>query len=157
MTHTLKLSTFLGTAALLVSSGCATITRTPSQTWTLETTPIGATASLSNGQRCETPCALKLRRKFPFTVELCKAGYARVETTVQSGVSGAGGTAMAGNVIVGGLIGAGVDVGTGAMKDLKPNPLVVQLEPQEPGCQSPTFPLVPAGGQQPKVVEEPAS
>ena len=29
---------------------------------------------------------------------------------------------MAGNVIVGGLIGAGVDVASGAMLDLTPNP-----------------------------------
>jgi hypothetical protein len=35
---------------------------------------------------------------------------------------------MAGNVILGGLIGAGVDVATGAMMELKPNPLTVKLE-----------------------------
>jgi hypothetical protein len=35
---------------------------------------------------------------------------------------------MAGNVLLGGIIGAGVDVATGAMLDLVPNPLVVKLE-----------------------------
>jgi hypothetical protein len=35
---------------------------------------------------------------------------------------------MAGNVLVGGLIGAGVDVATGAMLDLSPNPVNVTLE-----------------------------
>ena len=34
---------------------------------------------------------------------------------------------MAGNVLVGGLIGAGIDAGTGAMHSHKPNPLVVTL------------------------------
>lgn len=157
MTRTMHISTLMATASLLLSSGCATITRTPSQAWTVETRPISATASLSNGERCETPCSLKLRRKYPFTLELCKPGYARVETTVQSGVSGAGGTAMAGNVLIGGLIGVGIDAGTGAMKDLKPNPLIVELEPAEPGCQTPTFPPVPEGGQPPKAVQESGS
>lgn len=36
---------------------------------------------------------------------------------------------MAGNVLVGGIIGAGVDMGTGAMLDLVPNPINVALEP----------------------------
>ena len=153
MIRTLQSSALMATAALLLGTGCATITRSPSQTWSVETTPIGATASLSNGERCETPCTLKLRRKYPFALELCKPGFARVETTVQSGMSGAGGTALAGNVLIGGLIGAGIDAGTGAMKDLKPNPMVVVLEQDEPGCQSPNFPPVPKGGQPPKTVE----
>ena len=36
---------------------------------------------------------------------------------------------MAGNVILGGLIGAAVDVGSGAMNDLRPNPVKVALVP----------------------------
>jgi len=36
---------------------------------------------------------------------------------------------MAGNVLLGGVIGAGVDAGTGAMHSHKPNPLVVELTP----------------------------
>lgn len=37
---------------------------------------------------------------------------------------------MAGNVLVGGIIGAGVDAGTGAMLDLTPNPAHVDLRPE---------------------------
>lgn len=36
-------------------------------------------------------------------------------------------TGIAGNVLVGGLIGAGVDVASGAMLDLTPNPIVVKM------------------------------
>lgn len=54
---------------------------------------------------------------------------------------------MAGNVLIGGLIGVGIDAGTGAMKDLRPNPLVVRLEAEEPGCIEPAFPAVPDKGQ----------
>jgi hypothetical protein len=34
---------------------------------------------------------------------------------------------MAGNVLIGGLIGIGVDAASGATKELRPNPLVVKL------------------------------
>jgi hypothetical protein len=132
-----------------LGSGCATITRGRSEAWTVDTTPSGATVSLSNGERCETPCTLKLRRKYPFAVEICKAGFHTVNTTVQSQISGAGAAGMAGNVLVGGLIGAGVDAGTGATKDLRPNPLTVQLVAEAPGCSDAKYPNTPDDGERP--------
>lgn len=120
------------TAALfaLAVSGCATITRGTSQAWTVETDPSGADVELSSGERCKTPCTLKKKRKHGFTVNITKNGYVPVRTEVLSAMSGAGGTALAGNVLVGGLIGVGIDAGSGATKDLRPNPLVVKLEPE---------------------------
>jgi hypothetical protein len=138
-----------------MGSGCATITRGRSEAWTVDSTPSGATVSLSNGERCETPCTLKLRRKYPFSVEICKAGFHTVSTTVQSQVSGAGAAGMAGNVLVGGLIGAGVDAGTGATKDLRPNPLTVQLVAETPGCENAAFPNVPEDGETPGEHDKP--
>jgi len=38
---------------------------------------------------------------------------------------------MAGNVLVGGIIGAVVDGNNGSMLDLVPNPLVVKMEPAD--------------------------
>lgn len=134
-------------SVVLLGSGCATITRGSTQPWTVDSAPTGAVASLSNGERCETPCTLTLKRKHPFAVEVCKAGYRTVTTSVQSGISGAGATGMAGNVLVGGLIGVGVDAATGATKDLSPSPLVIQLAEEAEGCMSPSFPAVPDGGQ----------
>lgn len=46
--------------------------------------------------------------------------------------AGAGGAGMAGNVILGGLIGAAVDANSGATQDLVPNPLTVHLTPVAP-------------------------
>jgi hypothetical protein len=133
-----------------MGSGCATITRGRSEAWIIDSTPSGATVSLSNGERCETPCTLKLRRKYPFSVEVCKAGFHTVNTTVQSEISGAGAAGMAGNVLIGGVIGAGVDAGTGATKDLRPNPLNVQLVAEAPGCLAAAFPHVPEDGETPE-------
>lgn len=149
MNHLRRLTLTVAACAVLGLSGCATVTRGTTQAFTIESTPLGATVSLSNGERCETPCALKLKRKHLFAVEICKAGNVPVTTQILSQISGAGGTAMAGNIILGGLIGAGVDAGSGAMKDLRPNPLSVQLLEAAPGCEAPSFPAVPDGGQTP--------
>lgn len=119
----------VGAIVALLGTGCATVTRGTSQSWTVETDPVGADVRLSSGETCKTPCTLKKKRKHAFTVDITKEGYEPVTTGIVSSVSGAGATGMAGNVLVGGLIGIGIDAGTGAAKDLKPNPLVVKMVP----------------------------
>lgn len=110
---------------------CATITRGTTQQFTIESSPPRALAVTSNGFRCEaTPCTLRMPRKDAFTVTVSLEGYTTETRSVTSGVSGGGGTAMAGNILVGGLIGMGVDATSGAMNDLTPNPLVVTLQPE---------------------------
>jgi hypothetical protein len=113
----------------LLAQGCATITRGTSEAWTVQSEPIGAEVTLSTGQQCVTPCTLKLKRKHPFAVTVEKAGFETVQTQIESQVAGAGAAGMAGNVLVGGLIGIGVDAASGATKELKPNPLVLKLVP----------------------------
>ena len=65
---------------------------------------------------------MKMPRRSEFVARIRKPGYKPVQATVTTKVAGQGSAAMAGNVIVGGLIGAGVDVASGAMLDLTPNP-----------------------------------
>ena len=150
MKHVSRLMLAVIVWAALGLTGCATVTRGSTQAFTVDSVPLGATVSMSNGERCTTPCTLKLKRKHPVAVEVCKAGFSAVNTTVQSQMSGAGGAALAGNVLIGGLIGAGVDAATGATKDLRPNPLVLQLVADAQGCTAPSFPSVPEGGQTPE-------
>ena len=84
----------------------------------------------SNGFSCETtPCTFRMEHKAEFDVTVSKPRYRTFHGHVTHQVSTAGGVGMAGNVLVGGLIGAGVDLATGAMMELKPNPLDVTLEP----------------------------
>lgn len=64
-------------------------------------------------------------------VTITKDGYETVSSTINSSVDTAGGAAMAGNVIIGGLVGAAVDGMTGSMHSHKPNPLVVKMEKSE--------------------------
>ena len=114
---------------LVLGSGCATITRGSNEAFVIETDPAGAQAQLSNGLQCRTPCSLKVKRRGDFVVTIEKEGYETVRASITSSVDTGGAAGMAGNVLLGGIIGAGVDAGTGAMHSHKPNPLVVKLEP----------------------------
>jgi len=112
----------------LFTSGCATITRGSKDVLVVESTPSGADVSLSSGQAGKTPASFKLPREDALVVTISKPGYETVAVNVTPHISGSGGLAMAGNAVIGGgLIGAAVDAGTGAMKDLKPNPIKVTL------------------------------
>jgi len=139
-------------AAALTAAGCATVTRGSSQAWTVASEPSGATAQSSDGHSCpSTPCTWTLRRKSSFHVTITKPDYQTAETDVSPRVSRAGGTAFFGNVLIGGLIGMGVDAGTGAMLDLTPNPLVVKLEPRRFAAASQPYPASLAAPPPPAV------
>jgi len=114
---------------LLSASGCATITRGTTEALVINTEPPGANATLSSGHFCKTPCSIELKRGNSVHVKIEKEGYLTVDTDIQSQIASAGAAGMAGNVLLGGLIGAGIDAATGATKQLVPNPLVVKLEP----------------------------
>ena len=109
-------------------SACATITRGTNDTLVVNSQPAGADVKLSNGMTGVTPATFKLPRKSDIVVEVKKAGYEPAKVNIVSQMSGAGGAGMAGNVLVGGIIGAAVDAGSGAMNDLKPNPVSIRLE-----------------------------
>src|ERR1700690_3147923 len=112
-------------------NACATITRGSKDTLVIETDPPNADVLLSSGQVCKTPCSIKLPRKDNCVVKIKKSGFTDVNVNVTAQISGAGGAGMAGNILLGGIIGGGVDLATGAMYDLKPNPIKVNLEKSE--------------------------
>jgi len=114
---------------LVITIGCASITRGSKDTLVVNSDPSGAKVSLSIGLSGKTPCAFKVSRKGGFLVKIEKEGYETIELQVVGQISGGGAAGMAGNVILGGIIGAGVDAATGATKDLKPNPIDVKLVP----------------------------
>ncbi len=115
--------------AIIFLAGCATITRGTTDTLVITSDPPNAEVTLSNGLRCRTPCSLTVKRDENLVVKIVRDGYEPVEATVAPKVAGAGAAGMAGNVLLGGLIGAAVDAGSGAMYDLVPNPLHVRLVP----------------------------
>ena len=119
-------------AACAFLGACATVTRGSSTNFDVQTTPSGASVRTTNGYSCPaTPCSLKMPRKSQFVATVSKPGYKTVEAMIGNRVSTGGGTAAAGNLLLGGIIGGGVDAASGAALDLRPDPLVLVLEPGE--------------------------
>lgn len=112
---------------MLLSSGCATITRGTEQDLAVESDPVGATVTLSNGMKGKTPISFKVKRKDNLTVTVQKDGYKTATVQVTSKTSDDGKAGMVGNLLFGGIIGVGVDASNGATKDLTPNPVKVKL------------------------------
>lgn len=127
-------------ASLVFISGCASVTRGTKDTLVVESDPAGAKVRLSTGQEGKTPTSFQLPRKKAFEVFIEKEGFEPLTVHVSSQISGKGGVGLAGNVLIGGVIGLGVDALTGAAKDLKPNPIKVTMvplkKPEEPLAQT---------------------
>lgn len=119
--------------AFALVSACATITRGTKEAFMIETDPPGASATTSLGKSCEpTPCVIpKVSREADFSVTIEKEGYKTATYNVTHETAGGGGTAMAGNIILGGVIGAAIDGNNGATQRLVPNPLKVTLEKED--------------------------
>lgn len=130
----MRLGSWAARAAVIVCAGaslaaCATVTRGTQEAWTVQTDPSGASVKTSIGFACDqTPCTFKMPRKSEFDVTIAKPGYVTVQTRVTHQTANGGAAGMAGNVLVGGLIGIGVDATSGATQDIVPNPLIVKLE-----------------------------
>ena len=123
---------FSGVAALALAStlgACATVTRGTTTQFTVDSSPPAAQVKTSTGFSCEaTPCTFKMPRKEKFVVTVSKAGYKTATMQIDSKLAGNGAAGFLGNALIGGVIGAGVDVASGALDDLTPNPAHVTLE-----------------------------
>lgn len=115
--------------------GCASVTRGTTENISISSTPAGATAEISgldNPTTCVTPCVVQAKRSADITVTLNKEGYEPQVIPLTKEIPGTGAAGFAGNVLLGGLVGMGVDAVTGAALDHKPNPVIVTLQPVAP-------------------------
>ena len=120
-------------AILFSSYGCATIINGTTQKIPVSTDPSGATcAVVGDTSKYTTPCQVELARKSDHVLKLEKEGYEPATVEIKHVLSGA----VAGNILLGGLIGWGVDAATGAQNRLIPETVHVTLKP---------FPPSPAG------------
>jgi hypothetical protein len=121
-------------AALVVAlgvtlCGCATITRSPTTNWRVSSFPAGAQVTTTNGGYCDaTPCSLLVRRKDHFVATLTKPGYEPGVVEVKPEIKPIGAVAFLGNGLYGGLIGASIDIYTGAPLDPSHNGELIQLK-----------------------------
>ena len=126
--------------------GCASVTRGTTENISISSTPEGATAEISgldNPTECVTPCVVVAKRNADITVTVNKEGYQPQVIPLTKEIPGTGAAGFAGNILVGGLVGMGVDAVTGAAQDHKPNPVIVTLQPSAPASRRPTKPKPP--------------
>lgn len=119
--------------AALVAAGlgaCGSITRGTTERMAFMTEPPGAQMSTTKAYACPaTPCSLEIDRSDEFDVTFSKAGYQTQVIPVRTKVVGSGAAGMAGNLLLGGVVGVGVDAYTGAAFDHVPNPVMATLVP----------------------------
>jgi PEGA domain-containing protein len=114
--------------------GCASVTRGTTENISISSNPSGAEATISGLEvptACITPCAIVAKRSADITVTVAKPGYETEIIPLTKDIPTTGGAAFAGNILLGGLIGMGVDAATGAATDHKPNPLIVTMKPAQ--------------------------
>lgn len=115
-----------------VLAGCATVTRGTTNQVQITSEPTGAEVRTSLNHTCTTPCTLTVERKSEFSVVYNLAGYKEQVVEVKTALAGAGAAGFAGNVIVGGVVGMGVDAVTGATLEHIPNPVHAILQRNTP-------------------------
>lgn len=124
----MKKALISGIAAATMIAGCASSNRTENERFHIESTPETATATLSTGQTCITPCYFDLPRSEEFRVTVTKTGYKPQTTTIRSVKSKAGGKPVSASVSMGGLLNIPVGAQADTSYDLEPNPLKITLE-----------------------------
>ncbi len=112
---------------MVFASGCATITTGRYQRVPIDSNPQEANVSVSSGYRGVTPCSFDLQRNKDHVIKIAKKGYQTAQVTLKKTICGS----TAGNLIIGGVIGLGVDAISGAMFKLVPENVYVDLVPGE--------------------------
>jgi len=136
----------LAAAIAMPCLGCASVTRGTTENISISTTPAGATADFSGLEiptACVTPCVVQAKRNADITVTINKEGYQPQIIPLTKEIPGSGAAGFAGNILLGGLVGMGVDAATGAAQDHKPNPVIVTLQPVGRGPARPARPRPP--------------
>ncbi len=123
----MRLSILAILAGSLSLGACATVTRGTTEQITFDSQPPAAMRT-STGLTCPTtPCTLEVNRKSEFIATFSKEGYESQDVMVQTRVAGSGAAGFAGNILIGGLVGMGVDAATGSTLEHFPNPVTVSL------------------------------
>lgn len=126
-----KISLFV---ALFLMSGCATIISGTTQKVNVTTTPSDATAKVDNILSAKTPTVFTLERKSDHTLEISKEGFKSTTVLMRRTFNGM----ATGNILIGGLIGTGVDAVSGATNKIIPERVDLILEEGE-GTALPKF------------------
>ncbi len=106
-------------------SGCATIIQGTTQRVPVSSVPSGARLTVNESTAYTTPTVLELSRKEHHTLQFSLEGYQPEVIKLESVTSGV----VMGNILLGGLIGWGVDAASGGQYRLVPESVHIALRP----------------------------
>ena len=110
-------------------SACATASQGTKQKITVNSNPQNAEVVTSHGYGCdETPCSFYVPRNSSFEMKVSKAGFSTKKVKVKTIVSGVGTAQSLGSVVLGGVVAGGYDIYKGAIFEISPNKVNVELE-----------------------------
>jgi len=112
----------LAGCVLILSSGCAVMSKGRTQMVVIRSTPEGATGLLNGVEVGKTPFKISLNRSSAYTIELRKAGFDNASVVVLP----------VANEYSKRFLRWGIDYELGAMTDLTPGDMVVALKPASP-------------------------
>ncbi|MBS0470506.1 MAG: translation initiation factor 2 [Proteobacteria bacterium] len=136
-------------ASVIALSGCASIIKGSTQSIAITTTPVsGANCNLTSKEGnwpVVTPGVVKVdKTKEDITIRCTKDGYKDAMSTIPSDFQGW----TLGNLLLGGIIGVGVDAATGAMNEY-PHSFNVPMEPLDHSSSLQPLPNKPIEGASP--------
>ncbi len=111
------LLTVVSGMVLMIGSGCATVVSGRDQAVSVRSTPEGVTVTAEDGTSVVAPGKLKLARRNNHTLTATFGDCEPQKREIKKELGGA----VFGNILLGGVIGAGVDVASGAANKLVPS------------------------------------
>jgi hypothetical protein len=113
--------------ALLLSSGCAVLSKGTKQTVVVHSNPEGATAMINGQEVGITPFKVKVKRSGAYTIEVRKPGFENAAAIVLP----------VANEYEKRFFRWGVDYDLGAMTDLTPGDIQIDMKPELASASSP--------------------
>ena len=127
----MKAHFFLTAAIVGLLPACATVTKGTTDEAYVRSEPKGAKVTTDLGFHGITPANIVHKRKKTYTITVEKTGYKPIEIFIDNRLEGTGVAGVAGNVVLGGVVGLVVDGVSGAALDHYPADVFVELELEE--------------------------
>ena len=112
--------------AFLLSSGCAVLSKGTKQTVVVHSSPEGATAMINGQEVGVTPFKVNVKRSGAYTIEVSKPGFENAAAVVLP----------VANEYEERFFRWGIDYDLGAMTDLTPGEMIIQMKPKLPVASS---------------------
>ena len=117
-------SIFFILTLVVAVTGCSTIISGKTQTVSFQSSPAGATVTISGAVIGVTPLTTMIEKKSNQTLTVSKEGYKTFTTQMTTSLD----PWFWGNIVIGGLWGSTTDAATGAMNQYAPGQYIVTLE-----------------------------